>query len=294
MSIYRSFLFAPGNHARRVEKALSLAADAVILDLEDAVANSEKIKSRELVLTALQGPRNCKAYVRVNALGTPWSYGDLVAVINPRVDGVLLPKVESASDLHTVEWLITSLENERNLPKGSIDLIPIVETALGFSNLKSIARSSTRVRRIAFGAGDFTLDLGITWTADETELLSYRNSFVVESRAAGLEPPLDTVWVALDDETGFNKSVETAQKLGFQGKMCIHPDQLKKVNECFSPSEKQIAQAKRIIEAFAVAEKQGLAAIQVDGKFVDYPIVYLAEKLVQRANAIQENFTSKN
>ena len=294
MSIYRSFLFAPGNHARRVEKALSLSADAVILDLEDAVANSEKIKSRALVLAALQGPRNCKGYVRVNALGTPWSYGDLVAVIHPEVDGVLLPKVESASDLHTVEWLITSLENERNLPKGSIDLIPIVETALGFSNLASIARSGTRVRRIAFGAGDFTLDLGITWTSNETELLSYRNTFVVESRAAGLEPPLDTVWVALDDEAGFNQSVETVQKLGFQGKMCIHPNQLQHVNACFSPSEKQITHAKRVVEAFEVAEKQGLAAIQVDGQFVDYPIVYLAKKLIERANAIQKNSLTKN
>lgn len=242
----------------------------------------------------MQGPRNCKAYVRVNALGTPWSYGDFVAVINHGVDGVLLPKVESASDLQTVEWLITSLENERNLPKGSVDLIPIVETALGFSNLASIARSGTRVRRIAFGAGDFTLDLGITWTADETELLSYRNSFVVESRAAGLEPPLDTVWVALDDEAGFKKSVEVVQKLGFQGKMCIHPNQLKHVNECFSPSEKQMTHAKRVVEAFEIAEKQGLAAIQVDGKFVDYPIVYLAKKLIERANAIQKNSLTKS
>ena len=116
----------------------------------------------------------------------------------------------------------------------------------------------------------------------------------MESRAAGLEPPLDTVWVALDDEAGFNQSVETVQKLGFQGKMCIHPNQLKHVNACFSPSEKQITHAKRVVEAFEVAEKQGLAAIQVDGQFVDYPIVYLAKKLIERANAIQKNSLPKN
>lgn len=288
MPVYRSFLFAPGNHARRVEKSLTLGADAVILDLEDAVANAEKEATRAVVVEALSRPRRCQGYVRVNSLGTPWCHGDFMAVVAAGVDGIVLPKVESASDLHTAEWLLKSLERERGLPEGGIDLIPIVETALGFSNIASIARSGTRARRLSFGAGDFTLDVGITWSADELELLPYRTAFVVESRAAGLEPPLDTVWVALKDGEGFRRSVQRARDLGFQGKLCIHPDQVPVVNELFSPSQRELAQASRIVEAFAQAEREGLAAIQVDGKFVDYPIVYLAQRLIARAKAIEE------
>lgn len=288
MPIYRSFLFAPGNHARRVEKCLTLGADAVILDLEDAVANAEKQATRSVVVEALSRPRRCKGYVRVNSLSTQWSHGDIVAVVAAGVDGIVLPKVESASDLLTAEWLLKSLERERGLPEGGIDLIPIVETGLGFSNIALIARSGTRVRRMAFGAGDFTLDVGITWTPEEAELLPYRTAFVVESRAAGLEPPIDTVWVALNNTEGFRRSVQQAKDLGFQGKLCIHPDQVPVVNDVFRPSERELTHAKRVLEAFAEAELRGLAAIQVDGQFVDYPIVYLAQRIIARAEAIDE------
>lgn len=288
MPVYRSFLFAPGNHPRRVEKSLTLGADAVILDLEDAVANAEKPATRATVVEALRGPRRCRGYVRVNSLGTQWCHGDFVAIVNAGVDGIVLPKVESASDLKTAEWLLQSLERERGLPEGGIDLIPIIETALGYSNIGSIARAATRARRMAFGAGDFTLDVGITWSADETELLPYRSAFVVESRAAGLEPPIDTVWVALKDAEGFRRSVQRAKDLGFQGKMCIHPDQVPVVNDCFRPTEAELAHARRVIDGFAQAERKGLAAIQIDGKFVDYPLVYLAQRLVDRAKAIDD------
>lgn len=287
MPVYRSFLFAPGNHVRRVEKCLTLGADAVILDLEDAVANAEKEGTRATVVEALQRPRRCQGYVRVNSLGTPWCHGDFMAVVAAGVDGIVLPKVESASDLRTAEWLLKSLERERGLPEGGIDLMPIVETAIGFCNIAEIARSGTRTRRIAFGAGDFTLDVGITWSAQETELLPYRTAFVVQSRAAGLEPPVDTVWVSLQDADGFRRSVQQAKDLGFQGKMCIHPDQVPVVNERFCPSQAEVAQARRVVDAFAQAEREGLAAIQVDGRFVDYPIVYLAQRLIARAEAIE-------
>ena len=288
MPVYRSFLFAPGNHVRRVEKCLTLGADAVILDLEDAVANAQKAATRATVVEALQRPRRCQGYVRVNSLGTEWSHGDFVAVVAAGVDGIVVPKIESASDLQTAEWLLKSLEREHGLPDGGIDLIPIIETAAGFSNIGCIARAARRARRIAFGAGDFTLDVGITWSADEGELLPYRTAFVVESRAAGLEPPIDTVWVTLKDAEGFRRSVQRAKDLGFQGKLCIHPDQVPVVNECFRPTEAELGHARRVLEAFGRAERDGLAAIQVDGQFVDYPIVYRAERLMARAAAIEE------
>lgn len=288
MPVFRSFLFAPGNHARRVEKCLTLGADAVILDLEDAVANAEKAATRQVVVQALRAPRRCRGYVRVNSLDTLWCHGDFLAVVTAGVDGIVLPKVQTAADLQTAEWLLNALERDRGLPQGGIDLIPIIETGLGFSNIAAIVRAGTRVRRVAFGAGDFTLDVGITWSTEETELLPYRTAFVVESRAAGLEPPVDTVWVSLKDAQGFGRSVQRARDLGFQGKMCIHPDQVPVVNACFRPSEAELAHAHRVVEAFAEAERKGLAAIQVEGRFVDYPIVYLARRVIARAQAIDD------
>ena len=277
----RSLLFAPGNHARRVEKALGLAADGVILDLEDAVAISEKAATRPVVAGAFDKPRSGKLYVRVNALGTEWCYGDITAVVRAGLDGIVLPKVEHAHELRTADWLIGALERERGIPAGAIDLIPIIETALGLSNLQGICRSGTRMKRLAFGAGDFTLDMGMVWTRLEAELLPYRSACVLESRAAGLEAPLDTVWADLRDLEGFIASARHAAALGFQGKMCIHPDQIAEANAAFSPDEAAVAKARRIVEAFDKAEAEGLASIQLDGQFIDYPIVQRARRVVE-------------
>ena len=286
MTLCRSFLFAPANHARRVEKALTLAADAVILDLEDAVAVAEKPAARQAVVAALARPRRCRLYVRVNAMGTEWGYADLVGVVAAGVDGIVLPKLESADEIKAAGWLIGALERQNDLPSGGIDLMPIIETAAGFTSLETIARAKTRVRRLAFGAGDFTLDLGITWSRDELELLPYRSAFVVVSRAAGLEAPIDTGWVDLKDAEGFAQSSARGRALGFQGKMCIHPDQVPVANRAFSPDERTVAQARRVIAAFDQAEAQGLASIQLDGRFIDYPIVYAARRVVAQAEEI--------
>lgn len=285
MAIFRSFLFAPGNHARRVEKALGLGADAVILDLEDAVAQAEKPATRALALQALQLPRRCRGYIRVNDMSTQWGYGDLVAVVRPRVDGIVLPKVETADQIKAADWLIGALEREHGMVAGSIDLIPIVETGLGFSNLQAIASAGTRARRIAFGAGDFTFDLNITWSREETELLPYRTQFVVASRAAGLEAPIDTVWTDLRDPEGFARSAAHGSALGFQGKLCIHPDQVGVVNATYAPDAQALDWARRVVTAFEAAERDGLASIQLDGRFIDYPIVHAARRVLERGEA---------
>ncbi len=293
-SVLRSFLFAPGNHPRRVEKALTLSADAVILDLEDAVAVGEKVATRKTVVEALSRPRTCKGYIRVNAIGTQWCLGDLMEVVRPGVDGIVLPKVESAADLRTIDWLIANLERERGLPPGGIDLMPIIETAAGFSRLDRIfgARSLKdyagpwRVKRMAFGAADFTSDVGMTWTSGEEELASLRVQLVVASRAAGIEPPIDTVWVHLKDAEGLRASVERSLRLGFQGRLCIHPDQVALVNEVFTPSAEEAARAQKIVDAFKAAESKGLAAIQVDGSMVDYPVFHRAERVLATLAAI--------
>ncbi len=287
MEPLRSLLFAPGNHARRVEKALTLDADAVILDLEDAVANTEKKATRHLVAAALERPRRGLLYVRVNAFDTEFCYGDLLAVVRRGLDGIVLPKVESASALATADWLLTQLEREHGLEPRAIDLVPIIETARGLSQIDAILAAQKRVKRVAFGAGDFTLDVAMVWSREESELAPARSQIATASRAAGIEAPLDTVWVDLKDETGLEASAQTALRFGFQGKMCIHPGQIAAVNRVFTPSEEEIAHAARVAAAFARAEAEGSAAIEVDGKFVDYPILYRARRTLERVAAIR-------
>jgi citrate lyase subunit beta/citryl-CoA lyase len=283
----RSLLFAPGNHARRVEKALSLDADAVILDLEDAVAVVEKPATRGLIATALERPRRGLLYVRVNAVDTEFCYADVGAIVRPGLDGIVLPKVESAAGLATIDWLMRQLERAQGLPPGEIDLIPIIETASGLQQISTILSAGTRVRRVAFGAGDFTLDVNMVWSRGETELAHARAVIATASRASGIDAPLDTVWVDLSDPEGLEASARTALGCGFQGKMCIHPDQIAVVNQVFTPSDAEVEFAERVSAAFANAEAEGHAAIQLDGKFIDYPIVYRAQRVLRTIGAIR-------
>jgi len=177
MALNRSFLFVPGNVPRRIEKALTLEADAIIVDLEDSVATSDKEATRRPVAEALKRPRRSRGYVRVNAASTPFCYGDLAATLHKGVDGVLLPKVESAAELHAVDWLITNLETERGLPVGSVDLVPQIETASGVQRIDRVLQARSlrtysapwRVKRVAFGAADYANDLRVSPTLDEAE-----------------------------------------------------------------------------------------------------------------------------
>lgn len=290
--LLRTLLFTPANHARRVEKALTLAADAVILDLEDAVAAAEKPAARKDALAARGAARRGRLFVRVNALSTAWGYADLVAMVAPGIDGIMLPKVESAQDLGTAEWLIAALERDAGLPAGGIALVPLIETAAGMQALGAIARSARRARRIAFGAGDFTLDTNLDWSREEWELLPHRSHCVLASRANGLEPPIDTVWTRLDDADGFAASVERARALGFAGKLCIHPAQVGPANAAFSPSPGAVERAHRVVAAFEEAEARGLASITLDGAFIDYPIAHAAQRILARAAAIRNAETA--
>ena len=212
---------------------------------------------------------------------TPTSY----PLCKRGLDGIVLPKVETPDQLRSIDWLLSSLERERGLPIGGIDLVPIIETALGMRNVGAIAASGSRTQRLAFGAGDYTLDLGMVWSRDEAELLPARSAVVMASRAAGIEPPFDTVWADLRDAEGFARSAAHAAALGFQGKMCIHPDQIAVANAAFSPSERELAWARRVVDAFADAEAKGLASIQLEGQFIDYPIVQRARQVIARGAA---------
>ena len=275
---FRTFLFAPGNHARRVEKALTLNADVVILDLEDAVAISEKVATRTKVVNALQAPRSGLGYVRINAYDTNYCFGDLLVVVTEGVDGIVLPKVETVAQLQAIDWVVSKLEQEKGLDVGQIDIIPIIETGRGLSNVEEISASGSRVKRLSFGAGDYTKDMAMRWTRDENELTHARAKIALASRTAGLEAPVDSVWVHIRETDGCVRSAEMVRNMGYQGKLCIHPDQVDPVNKVFTPTIEEISFAERVVNAFEEAESNGLASIQVDGYFVDYPIVDQANR----------------
>jgi citrate lyase subunit beta/citryl-CoA lyase len=296
MALNRSFLFAPANVARRVEKAFTLGADAVIVDLEDSVAVSEKAAARKLAAEALSRPRRVRAYLRVNAASSAFCYGDLVETIHKGVDGVVLPKVESAAQLHAIDWLLAALERERGLEPGSIDLIPQIETAAGLQRIDRVVQARSlrtykapwRVRRVAFGAGDYAHELGLTPSVDEPELAEARARIVLSSRAAGLENPIDSPWFHMKDAAGFRRALERSRRGGFQGRLCIHPDQIEPVNAAYLPTSEEVAFAERVVAAFREAEAKGSAAIQLDGQMIDYPIVHRAQAVldaVREANA---------
>jgi citrate lyase subunit beta / citryl-CoA lyase len=295
MPLLRSLLFAPGNVARRVEKALTLAADAVIVDLEDSVAISDKEATRQPVAGALAGPRKCLGYVRVNAPSSAFCYADLVATIHKRVDGVLLPKVESAADLHAIDWLLAALERERGIAEGSIDLIPQIETAAGVQRIDRVIQARSlrpykaawRVKRVAFGAADYAHELGLTVGLEEPELAEARARIVLSSRAAGLEGPIDSPWFQFKEIEAFERALERSRRGGFQGRLCVHPDQVGPVNRAYTPSPEELARAERIVAAFREAEARGAAAIQVDGQMVDYPVAYRAQALLDSVRASQ-------
>ena len=284
----RSFLFTPANVARRVEKALTLDADAVILDLEDSVAASDKAASRKHVVAALARPRRPLAYVRVNAPSTPYCYGDLVETVVKGLDGVVVPKIESAADLHAIDWLIANLERDRGMEEGSLDLMPQIETAAGVQRVDRILQARSlrpykapwRVKRVCFGAADYGHDLGLSPTLDEPELADARARIVLSSKAAGMENPIDSPWFHFKETDAFARALERSRRGGFQGRCCVHPDQIGPVNAAYAPSAAEIASAEKIVAAFSEAEKRGAAAIQVDGQMIDYPVAYRAQALL--------------
>lgn len=295
MTHLRSLLFAPANHARHAGKALSGSADGVILDLEDAVAVAEKPAARAAARQLLESRTAPypSAYVRINALSTPFAYDDLHTVVCAGLDGLLVPKVEAPEQLAIVDWFLSHLERERGIPAGRIEIMPIIETAAGLLRAQQIAAASSRLKRLSFGAGDFSLDTNMTWTVGHEGLLWARIQMVIISRAARLVPPLDAVFADLADMEGLAAEAEQAKRLGFGGKTCIHPRQVEIVNAVFTPSAEEVEQAQRIVEAFEQAVASGVASLQVGGQFVDYPVAEKARRIVELGASIGRGKTSR-
>ena len=281
---YRTWLFAPASRPRYLAGALASDADAVILDLEDAVAETEKPAARAVAAEAVAGHAHRAVFVRVNALGTPHAARDIAAIVPVRPTGLILPMVETASDLAIADWALTQAERDANIDRGTTRLIPLIETARGIANAGEIAAASARTVRLGFGSVDYARDLGIAPTRTEEELAHPRTVLVLASRVAGIAPPIDAVWTCLDDHgEGLGASSARARQLGFTAKQAIHPAQLPAIRAAFAPSDAEIAHARRVIAAFAEAEAEGRAALTLDGAFVDYPVVEAARTLLNDA-----------
>lgn len=282
----RSFLFAPGNHPRKVEKVFGAGADAVLLDLEDAVAISEKEATRPAVVAAMRAPRNARGFVRVNGTDTRWCADDVAAVVGPWLDGLVLPKAESAAQIRELSAMIAAAERRAGMVEGALELMPIIETAAGVEAAGEVASADPRVRRLALGGADYTSDLDLEWTIDEREFDYARARLAHGSRIAGIEPPVDTVVVQVRDLERFRQSARNGRRMGFAGKLCIHPDQVGACHEVFTPAAADVARARSVVAAFEAAEAAGSASIQLDGQFIDYPIVERARRVLALASRV--------
>jgi citrate lyase subunit beta/citryl-CoA lyase len=276
-----------------IEKARSLPADVLVLDLEDSVPPAQKEQARTLVRGSLRGLalRGQKVFVRVNSLSTGLIQPDLEAVVGQGLDGISLPKVESAVDVHQADTLIAALEEEHGLEVGRIMLVPWIETAKAILKAEEIAGSSRRLVGVFFGADDFTRDMGIQRSREGGELFYARSVIAVAARAAGVLA-LDTAFPDFSDEEGLIREAEQAKRLGYKGKFVIHPRQIEVVNNIFRPSAEEIAHARRVVEAFEAAVGQGHAATSLDGEMVDTAIAQKAKELLSLAEAIARKESS--
>jgi citrate lyase subunit beta/citryl-CoA lyase len=265
--VRRTYLFVPGNWPDRFEKAWQSGADAVILDLEDAVQSAHKDLAREAVAAWLSPTR--PAYVRINGTGTPWFERDLEVVGLPGIMGVVLPKAEHPEQVTQVAACLS----------GEALVLPLLETALGIWNARVLAKAP-RVERLAFGSVDFQLDTGIS--GEQEELLYARSRLVLASRVASILSPIDGVTMALNDLTRLREDVVRARRLGFGGKLCIHPKQVETINREFAPTDAERVWARRVLEA---AETTGAGALQFDGELIDRPVIERAKSILTQAES---------
>jgi citrate lyase subunit beta/citryl-CoA lyase len=272
--ILRSMLYTPANSLRLVTKAATLSMDAVILDLEDAVPLTEKETARIFARDSVRLFKSGGAvvFVRLNSMVSGLTEEDLKVVVAQGLDGVILAKTESESDIKKLHEMIDKAEKGAGLKAGQIKVVPLIESARGVLNSLQIANASNRIVGLAFGAGDYYRDLGKDVTAlsyNENELLYARSHIVNVSKAAGIQA-IDTPYLGLlTDRERFSNELKIASQLGFTGKQCIHPTQVVPVNRTFSPSDNEVDYASRLVEAFKEAEAKGMGAISFEGKMID-------------------------
>ncbi len=291
-------LFIPGNRSDMLGKAGRYSASAYIPDLEDSVPVGNKEEAREVTGNALPSLAEIGRPVlpRVNSLSTGLTEDDLKAVVGPYIVGISIGKVKTAEDVREVDAMLSDLERNAGIELGKIGILPWLETASAIVNAYSICCASERVRWVAFGAEDYSADMGISREVDvedssgvgsieeygEASLLYARSAVAVAARAADVDA-LDTPYVKFRDADGLRREAGLARRLGYVGKFAIHPAQIETIDAVFSPSAWEIERAKRVLDAARMAEIEGHGSVSLDGEMVDAPVVARARNVLIRA-----------
>jgi citrate lyase subunit beta / citryl-CoA lyase len=267
------YLFAPGNSERKIQKALNMDVDSVIIDLEDAVTADEKNMARKLVFEILNTEElimsQAKLYVRINSIKSPCFFEDLKMVKElTRVSGIMIPKSEDKSSIILAAELLSR----------DLEIIPLIESAAGVMNVGAVLSSHISVKKVAFGSVDFALDIGVDWSEGGAERAYAMSKLALTSRAAGAAPPIDAVFPIIDNKDSFISDTKKGKQLGFYGKMVIHPKQIDWVKEVYAPTEKQIEWSRKVIDVFESASHSG--ALDLEGKLIDRPVYLLAKRLI--------------
>ena len=286
MDAVRSMLFTPGNRLDMLEKAVGSGTDAVIVDLEDSVSLDNKPQARQN-LSSLPDS-SVPYFVRTNAVETGMLWQDVVAAGRAAVAGVIIPKAESPVVISQIDGALTALELIEGKDPGTLTIIPLIESALGVRLTYEMATASDRVECVMFGGGeqgDLVADLGVEWTAEGTGLMQARSQVLLSSRAAGVPLPMEAVFMDFRNPEGLRVECELARRLGYVGKVAIHPAQIPVINDVFTPSPEVVEYQRKVLAAFEEAEAQGSASIAVDGKMVDYAVARVARTIIARAEA---------
>ncbi|GMA60363.1 CoA ester lyase [Alicyclobacillus fastidiosus] len=279
MKQIRTWLFVPGNNLQMIQKSRTSRSDALIFDLEDAVSSDNKIQARQNIIQVLKQPWSQTIYVRVTGFNTPTLLDEVIELCGEHLSGFVLPKVESANQLQCFSYLLDLIEKQRGLEIGRVSILPIIETAAGLKNVHEIASSVKRVSRLAFGSVDFSRDIGVKNL--NSELHDYvRSTLVIASRVAGIQAPVDAVYLNFRDSESLRTVAKQASEMGFSGKFAIHPSQIDVINAIFSISESEILEAKEIVDAYENAVLRGQGVVQVNGQMVDFPIYDQAKRLL--------------
>lgn len=288
LEFLRSLLFVPGNQPGMLKKASQTLPDAFIPDLEDSVAFDDKDEARQVVSDHIDMliATGKKIIPRVNSMDTGNFEKDIEAVIRPGLFGISVGKISNTSDIGDIALAISRCENRANIPTGTTKIIPWIETASAVINCYQILTSSSRIYGAAFGAEDFTNDMGIERRKDDREIAYARSVVTVAAKAADVLA-LDTPFFAFRDTEALKLSSEDSRSLGFNGKFAIHPAQIETINECFSPTGKDIAYARQIIEAFEEAAARGRGSTSLNGMVIDVPVVKRAESLIIMAKHME-------
>jgi len=268
-NLFRSLIFVPGNNPRFLEKAKSLSADIVCFDLEDSVPDKEKKKARTLIKSALKkrNQYSSSVFARTNSPDSNKIEADLKEIVQKGIDGIVIPKVNSAKEIKKIEKTISSLEKKRKIR--GIRLIPSIESALGVMNCYEIASASKRIDAIVFGIFDLLNDIGIEYTKGNPPGAKYSRYKVPVAAAAAGVYAIDGIWQDIKDTSGLKKDCQIGKNLGYVGKSVIYPDQIKTVHKIFHPNKTEIAWAKKVCSIYKKSSKKGKGATVVDGKMID-------------------------